>query len=134
MGYNRDEVFPLERLPQDHQERIAALVAQPKPPPRWLDFGLFQLPSRAWWEWHWQRGLDPNKRRPAIPKHVRAAVFERDGHRCAACGATEDLTLDHIKHYSRGGADVVGNLRTLCRRCNSSRQTKTDVEWLGADL
>lgn len=134
MRYKQDEVYPLEKMPPEHQERIARLVAQPKPPPKWLDFGLFQIPSRAWWEWHWQRGIDPNKRRSTIPKWIRERVYERDGHRCLVCGATERLSLDHIVHFSRGGEDTVDNLRTLCRSCNSSRRTRTDIEWLGAEV
>jgi hypothetical protein len=64
---------------------------------------------------------------PPGPKKVsagtRAKVFERDGHRCLACGTTEDLTVDHIKHRSRGGGHGIDNLRTLCRPCNSRRGT-----------
>lgn len=62
---------------------------------------------------------------PLIPKKVsagrRAEVIARDGSRCLACGTTEDLTVDHIKHQSRGGGHEVENLRTLCRSCNSRR-------------
>lgn len=59
--------------------------------------------------------------RPAIPADVRRAVFERDGARCVACFAVEDLTLDHIFPWSLGGPDTVANLRVLCRSCNSSK-------------
>lgn len=64
---------------------------------------------------------------PSAPKRVPAGrrheVIARDGHRCLACGATEDLTVDHIKHQSRGGGHEVENLRALCRSCNSRRGT-----------
>lgn len=58
-----------------------------------------------------------------VPEARRKAVIARDGHRCLACGATEDLTVDHIKHQSRGGGHEIENLRTLCRSCNSRRGT-----------
>lgn len=48
-------------------------------------------------------------------------VYKRDGHRCVACGTSEDLTLDHIVPRSRGGGDSPANLQVLCRPCNSSK-------------
>lgn len=40
---------------------------------------------------------------------------------CAACGATEDLTVDHIVPLARGGRGELSNLQTLCRMCNGSK-------------
>ena len=123
-------VMPLEDFPADKQAEIAELVALPYPPPKWLDFGLWQCTSRAWSEWYWQRdawhpGQEGSPRRPAISVRIRQAVYDRDGHRCLRCGDTSALSLDHIKHWSRGGQDTVANLRTLCRSCNSERRTRT---------
>jgi hypothetical protein len=59
--------------------------------------------------------------RAKIPGDLRAAVYERDGHRCLECGTADDLSLDHIWPWSRGGEDTFENLRTLCRPCNSSK-------------
>lgn len=59
--------------------------------------------------------------RKKIPRRVRLAVSERDQFRCVECGATQDLTLDHIYPWSLGGKDTVDNLRLLCRSCNSSK-------------
>lgn len=56
-----------------------------------------------------------------IPERVRATVFDRDGHQCVECSATDDLTLDHIYPWSLGGPDTVENLRVLCRTCNSRK-------------
>jgi 5-methylcytosine-specific restriction endonuclease McrA len=39
---------------------------------------------------------------------------------CELCGATEDLTADHITAMANGG-DPLGPLRVLCRSCNSRR-------------
>lgn len=120
----RDEALPLSDFPAEHQARIAAAVALPKPPPRWLDFGFAQMESRAWYEWHWQRGRDPLARREQIPDGLRAAVYDRDGNACLHCGASEGLTLDHIYPYSLGGPDTMRNLQTLCRPCNSRKGAK----------
>lgn len=59
--------------------------------------------------------------RAAIPADTRRAVYQRDGHRCLRCGATDRLSLDHVIPWSQGGADDIDNLRTLCSPCNSSR-------------
>lgn len=62
----------------------------------------------------------PTKRDP-IPIQTRFFVLNRDGYRCVQCGATEDLTMDHIHPQSLGGPHTEGNLQTLCRSCNSSK-------------
>ena len=122
-----DGVMPLSEFPTEHQLKIARLVARPTPPPRWLTSGLCRMESRAWYEWHWARGkklrrmpTDPRARRK-IADTVRWAVYERDGHTCLHCGATENLSLDHIHPHSKGGPDTIDNLQTLCRPCNSRK-------------
>lgn len=72
----------------------------------------------------WRRGT-PLQRRP-IPASLRGAVYERDGYQCVFCGNDAFLTLDHIWPYSKGGADEMSNLRTLCRSCNSAKGAKID--------
>jgi hypothetical protein len=52
---------------------------------------------------------------------VILAVARRDGLLCACCGATEDLTLDHVIPQSRGGETSVANGQILCRSCNSAK-------------
>ena len=38
-----------------------------------------------------------------IPKKVRSAVWEEAQGRCAICGSTDFLELDHIKPFALGG-------------------------------
>lgn len=66
--------------------------------------------------------------RPKIPQALRDLVMERDEYTCQECSATEDLSLDHIIPFSFGGPDTEENLRVLCRRCNSSRGNRVEVE------
>lgn len=118
--------MPLSEFPERKQLEIAELVARPKPPPKWMDFGLFQIHSRAWYEWHWQRGRYPGEgqSRPAIPLYVRREVIDRDGDTCQICFGPVpdgDMHLDHIKPFSRGGPDTVENLRVTHSRCNIKR-------------
>lgn len=60
-----------------------------------------------------------------IPAAVKAAVWERDGGRCAfradnglSCKSADFLQYDHIHPWSLGGASSVENLRLLCRSHN----------------
>lgn len=65
-------------------------------------------------------GFTPRGRRH-ISDELRLAVYERDGYNCLHCGTNENLSLDHIHPYSRGGEDTLRNLQTLCRSCNSRK-------------
>jgi hypothetical protein len=64
------------------------------------------------------------KRRAPIPHWLRSAIFERDGAACGECGALDNLGLDHIFPWSRGGEDTYENLRVLCRSCNTRKGAK----------
>jgi 5-methylcytosine-specific restriction endonuclease McrA len=64
------------------------------------------------------------QRRPAIPRDVVDAVYRRDGGRCVYCGATENLQLDHIIPFSKGGATSIENLQLLCQKCNLEKSNK----------
>ncbi len=55
-------------------------------------------------------------------KALASSIFERDGHRCVACGSLDNLTLDHIVPISKGGSDTEDNLQTLCKSCNSRKK------------
>ena len=57
-------------------------------------------------------------KRPHIPQEVVDAVYKRDGGRCVRCGSTENLQLDHIVPFLKGGATSVENLQLLCQKCN----------------
>lgn len=117
---------PISELPLAYQERIAALVAQPCPPPKYLTGEIdgrpmFQIRSRAWLEWYRQRGIDPNRRREKIPKAVREKIIERDGLVCQLCGGDvdpDDLHLDHVHPRSLGGSNHETNLQVAHSVCN----------------
>lgn len=60
-----------------------------------------------------------------IPRHVRRAVWERDGGRCSyvspagrRCECKWMLEFDHIQEFARGGEATVDNVRLLCRAHN----------------
>ena len=124
----RSQVTPLESLPDEHQAHIEYLVNDPEPPPKWIPLGpldgrrpIAWITSRAWHEWHWRRGIDPDGRRTAIPPTLRRMVIDRDGYVCQLCGddvEPNDVHIDHIKPWSKGGQNVLGNLQVAHSRCN----------------
>jgi 5-methylcytosine-specific restriction endonuclease McrA len=67
-------------------------------------------------------GLRPDLYEPldvtaADDPDLRRTVLARDDYACALCGSPTDLTLDHVVHMSRAGADDGDDLRTLCVAC-----------------
>lgn len=63
-------------------------------------------------------------KRPPIPREIVDAVYKRDGGRCVYCGATQNLQLDHIIPFSKGGATTLENLQLLCQKCNIEKSNK----------
>lgn len=123
-----DGVMPLEEFPDCHLLEILDAIERSEPPPERLALsGGGRIQSRAWWEWHWARGLKlrhvpgDGRARRKIPAALRQQVYERDEHACLHCGTTEGLTLDHVHPFSLGGDDTLSNLQTLCHRCNSRK-------------
>lgn len=48
---------------------------------------------------------------------------------CVACGAIEDLSVDHIIPQSAGGPDEFSNYQTLCMTCNRVKGAKSNEEF-----
>ena len=63
-------------------------------------------------------------KRPPILKEVVDVVWRRNGGKCVYCGSTENLQLDHIIPFSKGGATTVENLQLLCQKCNLQKSNK----------
>lgn len=57
-------------------------------------------------------------RRPRT--HIRAGIraMVLAAGKCAICGATERLQVDHRLPLARGGDNTFANLQALCARCN----------------
>lgn len=47
-------------------------------------------------------------------------ILERDGNRCVLCSSQDELTLQHVVPYSKGGETNSRNLVTLCAKCNQN--------------
>ena len=55
----------------------------------------------------------------------RNNIFKRDNFTCQYCGATENLTLDHVIPRSKGGGTNWKNLITACKSCNAKKGDNT---------
>jgi hypothetical protein len=65
---------------------------------------------------------------------IREYVREREmPNQCIYCGATEQLSYDHLIPRSRGGPDVPDNVVMACRACNSSKGDRGVYEWYKLD-
>lgn len=55
---------------------------------------------------------------------IRQRLLERGKNKCAYCGSTENLQIDHIIPVSRGGLENENNMQVLCRTCNLKKRNK----------
>lgn len=68
--------------------------------------------------------------RRSIPLNIRWEVLKRDRYKCTKCGNSPSddhkvrLEVDHIIPVTKGGQNDIGNLRTLCWKCNQGRKNK----------
>jgi len=62
--------------------------------------------------------------RKIMTEDERNEIFERDNWKCVFCGDTQNLQLDHIIPFSKGGTTDKSNLQTLCKKCNYKKGTK----------
>jgi hypothetical protein len=126
--------MPLSDFSFDHQVYIWAQIGAPKPPDRYIYFGsqgnrraLAMSESRGFHEWYWRRGRVQGEYRPPIPAWLRAAVIARDEYVCGLCYyevAPDDLHLDHIKPWSKGGEHTLENLQVTHSWCNLAKGAK----------
>jgi len=63
--------------------------------------------------------------RKSISEELRNKILKRDRYECRICGNKEDLVLDHITPFSKGGVTEINNLQTLCKKCNRKKGTKS---------
>jgi hypothetical protein len=62
------------------------------------------------------------ERRRVIPSKVKLEVWQRDGAKCAICGATDELHFDHILPFAKGGTSLTAaNVQLLCARHNLAK-------------
>ncbi|MCY4195841.1 MAG: HNH endonuclease [Rhodobacteraceae bacterium] len=62
------------------------------------------------------------------PAFTRFHLFLRDEFKCQYCGATTELTFDHVVPRSRGGKTTWTNVVTACAPCNLSKGARPLAE------
>lgn len=66
-----------------------------------------------------------HERRRIIPTEIKLEVWKRDGGKCVACSAPDELHFDHILPYSKGGTSIkTENVQLLCARHNLEKSDK----------
>lgn len=55
---------------------------------------------------------------------LRPLLFAERENKCVYCGATENLSHDHIVATSEGGKSEMSNLQILCMPCNRKKGGK----------
>lgn len=92
------------------------------------------------WKRETGKGAAYNVKRRAIAAKSKViqfilpiSVFRRDRWICYLCGCRctkKTVSLDHVLPLCRGGAHSLENVRTACRRCNSSKHSSTIEEYV----
>lgn len=59
-----------------------------------------------------------------MKRRLKRLLIERDGRKCALCGQTREITIDHIEPIIRGGNNDLDNLQLLCMPCNTKKGHK----------
>lgn len=60
-----------------------------------------------------------------ISPSMRKSLLEAYDYKCAYCGSSENLQIDHIHPVSKGGWKNWDNLQVLCQDCNLRKSDKT---------
>lgn len=95
----------------------------------------------------WRHMTDPSYRLYHRAKSKACKVAQRGGtpthlslthlwqhwcrfdHRCAYCGCSGDLEIEHVVPISKGGEHHLGNIVPACHRCNSSKFSHDALQW-----
>lgn len=60
-----------------------------------------------------------------LDENLRKATILRDGYKCQECGKSNCmLEVHHIRARKYGGADTIGNLITLCKKCHDKTKSR----------
>jgi 5-methylcytosine-specific restriction endonuclease McrA len=64
----------------------------------------------------------------SLTKQEWHTILARFSYRCAYCGSSDQLTQDHVRPLSRGGAHSKENVVPACKPCNCKKQARLPEE------
>lgn len=59
----------------------------------------------------------------------KESIKNQWGNRCAYCGSTEKLSLDHIIPQCKGGSNYTNNVICACTKCNADKGHEDWIVW-----
>jgi len=65
-----------------------------------------------------------------IPRKMFLRIVRRDNQTCQICGKNlkeEEIEVDHVIPFSKGGPTEEGNLRVLCKDCNRRKRASVGM-------
>jgi 5-methylcytosine-specific restriction endonuclease McrA len=66
---------------------------------------------------------------PGVTERDWKRLLARHDGRCAYCGSSGRITVDHILPLSRGGMHSIGNVLPACFSCNASKRDRLLIIW-----
>jgi 5-methylcytosine-specific restriction endonuclease McrA len=75
------------------------------------------------------RAVNQKRRTRNIPYKIKREIWSMP---CTICGGREDVLVDHIIPYSKGGTNDRSNLQPLCWICNAKKGNRLTNDQLRA--
>lgn len=83
------------------------------------------------WEHHYRQRCAELGLRPLVVRFTEdELVHLLGGKRCADCGTTTNLELDHRVPIAAGGAHIITNCAFRCSRHNRAKVRRSDTTWI----